>query len=201
MFDIALRRRLDPMINYIARSASKAGLSANILTIAGAIIAIAAGAALAQGQFSLALAMIAINRILDGIDGAVARIKGATAFGGYLDSLADYVFYIAVPLGFAFADPANMQPAIILLASFILTAISFLAYAAIAAKSGISETTYGPKAFLYSHGLVEGGETICAFAIMSIWPSYFGPIAYILSALCMVTVAQRIMMAAKIFDK
>ena len=198
MFDSALRRRIDPAIAYIARVASKAGCSANMLTIAGAIIAIGLGAALAQGQFALALAMIAINRILDGVDGAVARINGATAFGGYLDSLADYVFYIAVPLGFALADPAHMQPAIILLASFILTAVSFLAYAAIAAKSGISETAHGPKAFLYSFGLIEGGETIFAFAMMVIWPGYFGIIAYILAALCVVTVAQRLLMASRI---
>ncbi len=198
MFDIALRRRLDPAIEYLAGIANRARLSANMLTLSGAIIAIGAGASLAQGQFSLALALITINRILDGVDGAVARINGATAFGGYLDSLADYVFYIAVPLGFAFADPAaNMHPAIILLASFILTAVSFLAYAAIAAKSGVAETAHGPKAFIYSKGLIEGGETIFAFATMTIWPSYFAMIAYLLAALCIITVGQRVTMAAQ----
>jgi phosphatidylglycerophosphate synthase len=197
MFDVMLRRRIDPALHHIASVANAAGLSANALTLTGAGIAIGVGFAIAQGYFTLAIILIAANRILDGVDGTVARINGPTAFGGYLDSLADYIFYVAVPLGFAWADPSNMLPSLLLLASFILTAVSFLAYAAIATQMGQIETDHGPKAFQYSSGLIEGGETILCFALMAIWPGYFGIIAYILAILCIATVGQRLLMAAK----
>jgi phosphatidylglycerophosphate synthase len=143
------------------------------------------------------LVFIVLNRIFDGLDGAIARINGPTELGGYLDILCDYVFYLSVPVAFTWIDPANQMPALILVASFTLTAVSFLAFAAIAARRPADGGTHGPKAFIYSTGLTEGGETIAFFLLFCLFPAYFQTLAIVFAALCLLTVAQRMALAAK----
>ena len=192
MFDHRLRPLIDPPLNAAARLIVSGGVSANAVTLAGAAAGVAAGVAIAGGHFGAGLALILFNRILDGLDGAVARRTTPTDFGGYLDALCDYVFYIAVPLGFAAAAPQNLWPALTLVASFVLTAVSFLSFAALAAKRGLTTEAQGKKSFYYAAGLAEGGETIAVFIAFCLWPQWFGPLAYAFAALCLVTVAGRL---------
>ncbi len=198
MFDATLRRLIDPPLNAGASVLVKSGASANALTIIGACIGMGAATAVSQQQFAAGLALILANRILDGFDGAVARINGPTEFGGYLDTLADFLFYVSIPVAFAFAAPGNLLPALVLVASFTITAVSFLGFAAIAARSGQKDGAHGPKAFIYSTGLMEGGETIAFFVLFCLFPGYFPELALVFAGLCVLTVAQRIALAAKV---
>jgi phosphatidylglycerophosphate synthase len=199
MFDTALRRLVDPPLNKAARLLAGSGASANFFTGVGALTGLAAAAAVSQQQFAGGLGLILINRILDGLDGAVARINGPTEYGGYLDTLADYLFYVSIPLAFGWANAANQVAALLLIASFTLTAVSFLAFAAIAARRGDDDQVHGPKAFIYSAGLMEGGETIAFFILFCLFPAYFPVLALLFAGLCVLTVAQRMMLAAKTF--
>lgn len=199
MFDAAFRRLIDPPLNRSAGWLAKTGFSANALTIVGAATGLAAAVAISQQQLTAALALIILNRVLDGVDGAVARINGPTEFGGYLDTLADFLFYVSVPVAFGWAITDNQLPALLLVASFTLTAISFLGFAAIAAKSGRNDGAHGPKAFIYSTGLMEGGETIAFFMLFCLFPSQFPTLAVIFAILCLATVVQRVMLAAQSF--
>lgn len=199
MFDARLRPLIDPPLNAAGRWLAARGVTANALTILGLLVGLSAAAAVSQRAYVLALVLILANRILDGLDGAVARVRGASDFGGYLDSLCDFAFYVAVPLGFATAAPANALPAAILIASFTITGVSFLAYAAIAAKRGLETSAHGRKSFFYSTGIAEGAETIAVFLLMCAMPAWFTAIAYAYSALCLLTVAQRSCMAARSF--
>jgi phosphatidylglycerophosphate synthase len=200
MFDMALRRIVDPALHSLAGDVAKAGVSANALTILGAIFGVGAGVCITQGGFSAALVFIIVNRFLDGLDGAVARINGPTEMGGYLDTLADFLFYVVVPVAFAIWAPANQLPALLLIASFTLTAVSFLGFAAIAARRGEEMGAHGPKAFIYSTGLMEGGETIAFFILFCLFPAFFPTLALVFAGLCVVTVLQRVFVAAKTFD-
>jgi phosphatidylglycerophosphate synthase len=191
MFDARLRPLIDPPLNAAGRRLAAWGIGANALTVTGMLIGLMAAAALAQGMFALALALIIANRLLDGLDGAVARATGLSDFGGYLDIVADFVFYVSVPLGFALADPANALPAAVLLASFTLTGVSFLAFATLAAKRGVETSAHGRKSFFYNTGLAEGAETIAVFVAMCLWPVCFAAFAYGYAALCLLTVIQR----------
>jgi phosphatidylglycerophosphate synthase len=141
------------------------------------------------------LALIILNRIMDGLDGALARRNGPSVWGGYLDSLCDFLFYVAVPVGFAYAAPANIWPALLLVASFTLTAVSFLALAAIMAGRDMG---HGEKAFTYFSGLMEGGETIAFFILMCLFPAQFPILAMVFTALCLVTVGQRLWLAQRL---
>ncbi len=198
MFDVQLRRMVDPALNRIAGALAKNGVGANALTVFGAVVGLAAAIAISQNSLGLALLLIIGNRLIDGLDGAIARIKGPTELGGYLDSLADFLFYVSVPVGFGIAVPANQLAALLLVASFTLTAVSFLAFAAIAARND-SDGAHGPKAFIYTTGLMEGGETTAFFIAFCMLPAHFSSLALVFAALCVLTVIQRIMLAAKTF--
>jgi phosphatidylglycerophosphate synthase len=195
MFDARLRPLIDPPLNRAGRWLAARGISANALTLGGLALGLLAAVAIASGQQGLAIALILACRLLDGLDGAVARASGKTAFGGYLDIVADFLFYVAVPLAFATLAPANLLPAAILLAGFALTGVSFLALASVAAEAGLSTTAHGQKSFFYSTGLAEGGETIAFFLAMCLWPERFPHLAAAFALLCGLTVLQRTLLA------
>lgn len=199
MFDARLRPLVDPILDRMGASLARAGLSANQVSLAGAACGALAGVFIGLGQPLAGLALVLASRLLDGLDGAIARVKGATDFGGYLDIACDYVFYLAIPLGFGVASPANLPFALLLVSSFTLTAVSFLAYAALAARRGLETRIHGPKSFFYSTGLAEGAETIMVFLLMCLWPAGFPLIASIFSALCLLTVIQRSLIARRVF--
>jgi phosphatidylglycerophosphate synthase len=193
MLDRLVRPLIDPPLAAAARALARAGVRADAVTLLGGAVGVGSAFAVAAGRFGLALLLVALCRILDGVDGALARHTRPTEFGGYLDAICDFVFYAALPLGFAFADPSrNALPAAVLLASFLGTAASFLAFAAIAARRGLASAAQGPKAFYYLGGLAEGTETIAVFVAMCIWPQAFPGLALGFAALCAVTVVGRV---------
>jgi len=199
MFDARLRPLIDPFLDRMGARLARVGASANPVSLAGAALGALAGAAIGFGQPLAGLALVLASRLLDGLDGAIARVKGPTDFGGYLDILCDYVFYLAVPLGFGLAAPGNLPFALFLVASFTLTAVSFLAYAALAARRGLETRAHGLKSFFYSTGLAEGAETLLAFVLMCLWPAGFPVIASIFGGLCLLTVIQRSVIAWRVF--
>lgn len=197
MLDSRIRPLIDPPLNAIGERIARAGITANQVTLAGATIGIGAGVAIGYRYYLLGLALVLLSRLLDGLDGAVARATKQSDFGGYLDIVSDFAFYVAVPLGFGFAASANLPYATILIASFTLTGISFLAYAVMAAKAGRETDAHGKKSFFYNTGLAEGTETITAFVLMCLLPQYFTVIATVYAAMCVITVVQRTI-AAKV---
>ncbi|MBX7484070.1 CDP-alcohol phosphatidyltransferase family protein [Qipengyuania qiaonensis] len=191
MFDAKLRPLIDPPLNRIGMALSKVGVTANLLTFAGLALGLGGAFAIAFGQLAAGLVLVLLNRLLDGLDGAVARANGPTLLGGYFDIVADFAFYVSIPVAFGFLDPANTQAALVLVASFVLTGVSFLAFAVIAAERGEKTAAHGKKTFFYSTGLAEGGETIAVFIAFALFPASFVPIAYGYAALCVLTVFQR----------
>jgi phosphatidylglycerophosphate synthase len=198
MLDAALRPLIDPPLDRVGRLLAARGVPANAVTLAGLALGLAAVPALATGLYPAALLLILLNRFLDGVDGAVARCVGATDLGGFLDIVCDFVFYAAVPFGFALADPANALAAAFLICSFMGTGSSFLAYAVIAAKRRV--TVEPRKAFFHLGGLTEGTETISAFVLMCLFPAWFAAIAWIFGTLCWITTVTRMAAAWEAFS-
>ena len=200
MLDTLMRPLITRPLDAAGRALAKGGVGANAVTMAGLGVGILAAVAISFGFFKSAFALIVLNRIIDGLDGAVARATSPTDTGGYLDIVVDYVFYASVPLAFAIFDPsANAVPAAALLASFCLTCSSFLAFATIAAKRGIETADHGRKSFFYSTGLVEGTETIAFFLIMAALPHWFPLLAWLFCSLCVLTAIQRTLLVTKLF--
>ena len=199
MLDSKLRPLIDPPLNAIGRALAGLGVTANGLTFTGLAFGLGGAAAIAHGHIVAGLALVLANRLLDGLDGAVARVRGPTPLGGYFDIVADFAFYVSIPLAFGILSPANTLAALVLVASFVLTGVSFLAFAVTAAERGISTEAHGKKSFFYSTGLAEGTETIAVFVAMCVWPQHFAYIAYGYAALCVLTVIQRSALAAITF--
>ena len=192
LFDAQIRPLVDRLLNPVGRGLAARGVTANHITIFGLLLGLAAALCVALQRFDLAFWLIALNRVADGLDGAVARASVATDFGGYLDIVCDFVFYSAIPLAFAVAQPANAIASAFLIFSFIGTASSFLAFAILAEKHNVSTEIRGRKAFYYIGGLTEGAETIVLLIAMVTWPGYFIFMAFGFGLLCWVTTITRI---------
>lgn len=200
MFDAIVRPIIDPPLNSLGRRLASIGVAADAVTVVGAALGLAAAVLIAARRYDLGLLFLAASRVLDGLDGAVARASSPTDRGAYLDIVSDFAFYAAIPLGFALAEPTrNALPAAALLASFTLTGTSFLAFATLAAKRGLETTAQGRKSFFYSFGVMEGTETIAFLAAMTVWPAGFPMLAWTVVALCIVTVVQRTVLAIRTF--
>ncbi len=199
MFDSALRRVIDPPLNAAGRRLAAAGVSANAVTVIGFGIGLGAIPALALQRYDIALVLILLNRLSDGLDGAVARTAGPSDLGGYLDIVLDFIFYSAVVFGVALGRPDEAVFAAFLIFSFIGTGASFLAYAIIAAKRGVTTEARGRKSIFYLGGLTEGAETIGCFVAICLFPAWFPWIAAIFGAMCWLTTASRIAQAVGSF--
>jgi phosphatidylglycerophosphate synthase len=192
MIDAALLPLQHRLLRPPAQVLVARGISADQVTLAGFALGALALPALAFGAWGLALVLIVANRLADGLDGAVARLTGPTDRGAFLDITFDFAFYALVPLGFALADPgANALPAALLIASFIGTGSSFLAFAAIAAKRGEVAPAYPSKGIAYLGGLTEGAETIALFLAMCLVPTAFPLLACLFAAACTLTTVLR----------
>jgi len=193
MFDPALNRVLKPIIGVIAQVFVKLGVSANQVTVAGFLVGLLAVPLLAYQAYTAALVMILLNRIADGLDGAIARIQGATDAGGYLDITLDFIFYSAVVFGFLLADPqTNAIVAGLLMVTFMATGATFLAFAVLAPKYQLQNPEYPNKSLHYMGGITEGFETILAFVLFCLWPQHFVWLALVFACLCWITALSRL---------
>ncbi len=201
MLDGVMRRVIDPPVNAAGRWLAGKGATANAVTLAGLAVGLAgAGVIAVAGPWWVALALVLTSRVLDGLDGAVARVRGKTDFGGYLDIVADFAFYAAVPLAFVLRDPVlNGAAGAFLLATFYINGATFLGYAVLAGKRGMETVSRGEKSLYFTAGLLEGTETIGLFALLCLWPEAFVPLATGFGALCLVTAGARVRLALGVF--
>lgn len=199
MLDGIARRIVQPGLDRVAAWLARR-VTADQVTLAGAGFGLLAGAMIAAGWPGLALAWLLASRLADGLDGAVARIRGKSDFGGVLDIACDFVFYAAIPLGFVLADSAgNGAAGAALLAAFYINAATFLGYAILAEKRGMETRARGDKSLYFTAGLMEGSETIGFFVLMCLWPAGFVPLAWVFAGLCLVTAVARLRLAARVF--
>ncbi|QOD11868.1 CDP-alcohol phosphatidyltransferase family protein [Psychrobacter sp. 28M-43] len=194
MLDKFITPFIKPLLTPIVATLHKLGITADQLTVAGFLVGMLALPLLAFELWYGALAAITLNRIFDGLDGAMARYaQQSSSAGGYLDITLDFLFYAAVPLGFILANPAqNAIAGALLLAAFIGTGSSFLAFAISAEKFQLDKPQFKYKSFYYLNGLTEGTETIALFIALCIWPQHFVLLAGIFATACAVTIFTRI---------
>lgn len=180
-------------LSQTAKRLDSWGVTANQATVVGFLFGCLAFPALFFEQYAWALVFILINRITDGLDGALARIQGITDAGGFLDISLDFLFYSLIPFGFILADPQqNAIAGAFLIFAFIGTGSSFLSFAVMAGKRGITNPVYKHKSLYYMSGLTEGTETILCFVAFCLFPAHFAIIAYLFGCACWFTTATRI---------
>jgi phosphatidylglycerophosphate synthase len=193
VFDRYLHPRVKPLLNRIAATIDRPEVTPDRISLVGFLIGALALPFLAMQWYFAALLMIVINRLFDGLDGALARRRDLSDAGGFLDIALDFLFYALVPFGFVLASPTlNAVAGAWLLFAFIGTGSSFLAFAAVADKYKLENLDYPHKSFYYLGGLTEGAETILVFVLFCLFPAYFPLLAWLFGALCWFTTLTRV---------
>jgi len=191
MLDPLMRRLIDPPLNGVAAVWPRR-VSANQITIFGLALGVVCFLAIAVNAMTAALVLLALNRLVDGLDGAVARARTPSELGAYLDIVSDFVLWGLLPIGFIILDSNNAVAAAVLLSSFSMSMTVFLAFAIMAEKRGLETDAQGSKSFFYIAGLAEGTETIAFFAIVIIWPGAFIPAAFVYAGIVYLSVIGRV---------
>jgi phosphatidylglycerophosphate synthase len=193
MIDPILNKLLRPPLALAAKPLVRFGITADQVTIFGFVLGMLAVPAIITEHFNLALVLILLNRVSDGLDGAVARQTHTTDAGGFLDISLDFIFYSAIPFAFIVSHPEqNALAGSLLMLSFTATGSCFLAFAIMASKHNIDNPQYPNKSMHYMGGLAEGFETIVVLSLFCLFPENFVPIALVYTAACCITAAVRI---------
>lgn len=195
MIDTAVRRRIAPAVDGIAGALDRLGVGPGAVTAAGLAVGVAACVTAGLSAWWAALALWLLNRGLDGIDGALARRRGATDLGGMLDFLADFVVYGGFVLGVAIAVPDARVACSALLVAYLLNNVALLSFASLVEKRRLA---FGDERSLrFTAGLTEGTETIVAYCVFCLIPAHAAVVAWVFTGLVAVTVVQRVALAVR----
>lgn len=201
MFDARLKPLIDPGLNKLGRALASKNISANKVTAIGLVFAGFSFLALAFGAYWVALILILINRLLDGLDGAIARAQHgdqnhpSRQFGGYFDILADFFLYGGFVVSFAlgFSNSGFISAsffALFLLFAYLLNAVAFLAYASLKMDK-VQGRYQSQKSFYFLSGLAEGTETIIYMVLCCLAPLLFPLFTFIFAVICMLSALGR----------
>ncbi len=171
------------------------------LTLLALLVGIAAAVAASQSAWRLAFALWITNRLLDGIDGTVARLHNRqTDMGGYLDILLDFIVYALMPIGIALAFDVRTSwlASSVLLASWFVNAASWMYLSAVLERRGAGASSRGELTTVtMPRGLVAGTETVIFFSLFLLLPEYYVTLAWIMTVGVMIGVLQRLVWASR----
>ena len=166
------------------------------VTVLAAVVGLAAAVAVWQGAYLPALALWALNRVLDGLDGTLARITNQQSdLGAYLDIVLDHVVYTAIPLGLALAVGTSeaFLALSLLLASFYINGASWMYLAALIEKRHAGAVAQGELTTVtMPGGLIEGAETVFFYSLFLLFPGALVPLFGLMAALVLITAGQRV---------
>lgn len=193
MLDTAVRARLAAPLDRAAGALDARGISPGAVTAAGLVVGVAACVAAGLAAWPWALALWLANRVLDGLDGPLARRRGPTDLGGMLDFLADFVVYGGFVLAVAVAEPDARVACCALLVAYLLNNVALLSFASLIEKRRLA---YGDERSLrFTAALTEGTETVLAYIAFCLLPGSAEWVAWTFAALVMVSVVQRVVQA------
>ncbi|MBS1679672.1 MAG: CDP-alcohol phosphatidyltransferase family protein [Actinobacteria bacterium] len=196
MLDQVTRARLAPTLDRGAEVLDRLGVRAGALTAAGLVVGVGACVAAAAGLWFLALVLWLANRTLDGLDGPVARLSGASELGGMLDFVADFVVYSGFVVGVAIAEPGARLACVVLLATYLVNNVALLSFSSVVERLGLGLGDV--RSLRLTTGVAEGTETIVAYVLFCLFPEAAAGIAWAFAALVAVTAVQRVVSAARI---
>lgn len=199
MLDRMLRPVKESVVSPIASLLSR-HVHPNTITIGAFAFGVVAFICLLQHEMLLCATFWLLGRLLDGLDGAVARRSGKQSdFGGYLDMLLDVIAYALIPLGMAlaFPSPAVFTAVAVLLAAFYVNIASWLYLSALIEKRKGRDEYVATTSLFMPSGLIEGTETIVFYTLFIAFPGVFVVLAYTMAAMTTITVAQRLVWALR----
>ncbi|MEP6507963.1 MAG: CDP-alcohol phosphatidyltransferase family protein [Gemmatimonadales bacterium] len=201
MLDSIARPLKDRLLHPIALPLA-ARVHPGAITLASALFGLLAAFAVAEGHFGLGLLGWGLNRSLDGLDGAVAREGGSQSdFGGYIDIIADFTVYAAIPIGIAihFATAATWLATSVMLATFYVNSASWMYLSALLEKrSAGARKTKEQTSITMPDALIGGTETLLLYTSFLALPAFAPHIFWLTSILTAFSVMQRIAWAFRL---
>ena len=189
MFDAQARVWLRPAFDVAARPLAARRVDPMVVTLSGLGVGIGACVAVAFERWWIGLALFAINRYLDGVDGVLARRRGTSAVGGFVDFAADLIFYAAFVVAVAIAVPTARLACAVLLAAFYLNAGVWLTLSSLLERRRAERSD--ERTLRFMPGLVEGAETILVFGAFCVLPDHAEIIAWTFAGLIAVSTLHR----------
>lgn len=204
MFDNTLRGLKDRLGEPVARRVAR--VEPNTITLAAFAIGLLAALCAAHSLYLWALGLWLLNRLLDGLDGLVARVQQKQSdFGGYLDILLDFIVYAALPIGLVLSAPTFDRYAALtfMLATFYVNSASWMYLAAILEKRNARSVhdvaaPRGLTTVVMPSGLIGAVETLIAYCLFLLWPSAIEVLYAVFGVLVLFTVAQRLVWARRV---
>jgi phosphatidylglycerophosphate synthase len=197
VIDAEVRAALAPTLDRIAGRLARRGVRPLTVTVTGLVLAFAAAVAAAFALWWLALALWLASRLPDGLDGPLARASGGgTPFGGWSDISADLAAYGSFVVGCAIGNPDARVACLVLLLTYYVNGGSLLALSAAATERRIERPD--ERTFHFPRGLAEGTETIAVHSLMVLVPAWMPALAWGFAAAVVVTILQRVRLAARI---
>jgi phosphatidylglycerophosphate synthase len=193
MFDGQLRSLIDRPMSVAARWLVPFGIRANWVTLAGAVVAFAGMILIARELYLFGLGAIVLNRLLDGLDGAVARLTQPTEAGAYLEAVFDTMFFASVPFAFGLANPEHAVAASFVIFGAMTAGAAAWLFMAFAQRSGQASMPFA--------SIVESLTMVLGFAIACVVPQWFSIVAYVLGVTAFILAGIRIAAAVNTFDK
>ena len=190
MLDSRARTMLSPALNAAGQRLAAAGVPPVVLTAAGWAAGAGACAATALRAWPVALGLWLANRLLDGLDGPVARAGTPTDAGGFLDIVADFSVYAGVILGLAIALPETRLACVALLTAYYISGTAFLALSSLAERR--RQRLGDDRSLRFVGGLAEGTETIAVYVLLFLLPGQATVIVWAFTAAVAITAAQRV---------
>ncbi len=195
MFDHWLRTLKDRLFEPIAPGIGRL-VHPNVISLLALLAGLATAVLASHGYTGTAFAAWMLNRLLDGLDGSVARAVGAQSdFGGYLDILLDFVVYASVPVGVVLGHPteAAWRAGLFLLASFFVNAASWMYLAAILERRNLGAAATGERTSVtMPPGLVGGAETVVFFTMFLLLPARAPALFWLMGGLVWLNVVLRL---------
>lgn len=194
MLDHTMRSYKDRLLRPVA--VSLGGVHPSAITLLALLIGLAAALLAARQMYGWGLALWLVNRFFDGLDGMVARAyQRQSDLGGYLDTVADFVVYAAIPIGLFLGQPTIglATSLIFLLATFYVNGASWMYLSAILEKRSAGATSRGDLTTVtMPASLIGGTETIVFYCVFFLWPGRVGTLFAIMAALVALGILQRL---------
>ena len=175
MLDAPVRRLFSSPLDPLAVGMARIGIRASTITLVGFMMGLGAVAFIVVEEYAGALFFLALNRVCDILDGMLARVRGPTAIGGFLDATLDLLIYAMIPFAFALARQQDALAATFLLVGFVVAAVPVLA-----TRVFSPQRSWDDDFVLCGH--TENFVLVVLLCVAERWT--FTPLAYLYGSLC-----------------
>lgn len=200
MIDGPFRTRFARWAAPLAAGLVALGVSANQVTLAAFALSLPAAYLVAIGQGWAGLALWLASRLLDGLDGLVARSGGtASSFGGYLDITLDMAAYSAMAVGFGVWHAEHAMLFLLILMGYVLCGTTVLALSSILEREK-AQLPDNDRTLQLTPGYAEAGETTIAYVLFTLFPGQVVGLAWAWIVVLAATVIQRTVLARRLLE-